>query len=163
MIPDQVNFQAALKKFVVPGIAPLGYQKIRLPNLRGAGVTFFRKHLFDDIYAYIQFQLGRWAAAPLGVPPIPRSFKIILIRNIGDEPDPIPREYPDYLIMPLSSVLWVALGIYKYEWQYHEWKFFTKEELQDQLELAMDDLISYGIPWLEDMNSRNTLLIGKSE
>jgi hypothetical protein len=158
MPENQIDFQAALKKIVIPKVTPLGYQKITSPKWKGAPITFFQKHLFDNIYGYIQFQLGRWAATPPGVTPMARSFKIRLIRNIGDEPDPIPREYPYYLTMSLSSVLWVVLGIYKYEWQYHEWKYFTKDELKEQLQMATEDLVSYGIPWLEDPNSKKPLL-----
>lgn len=155
---NRIDFQAALKKLVVPRIAPLGYQKLSLPKWRGAPVTYFRKRLFDDIHGYVQFHLGKWASTPPGVPPIPRRFDVYLIRNLGDEPDPIPRDYPYYVTMSLSSVLWVVLGIYKYEWQYHEWKYFTEDELKEQLEMATEDLISFGIPWLEDPKSRNPLL-----
>jgi hypothetical protein len=159
MAPQRrINFQTALKKVVASKIGPLGYRKISMPKWKGAGITFFRKHLLDDTYGYIQFQLGRWAATPPDVPPMPRSFKIILLRNQGTEPDPIPREYPYYLTMSLSSLLWVVLGIYKYEWQYHEWKYFTADELEIQLQLATDDLVQYGIPWLEDLKSKNPLL-----
>jgi hypothetical protein len=163
MTEDQIDFQATLKKIVAPKINPLGYQKITLPKWKGAPITFFQKHLFDNIYGYIQFQLGRWAPAPPGAPPMPRSFDVTLIRNIGDEPDPIPKEYPYYVTMTLSSVLWVVLGIYKYEWQYHEWKYFTKTELEEQLQMATDDLISYGISWLEDPSSKNPLLNNPNE
>lgn len=158
MNEPRIDFQAALNKNVLPRIGPLGYQKITLQQLKRAPITFFRKHLFDNFYGYIQFQRGKWASAPLGVPSMLRNFDIHLIRNIGDEPDPIPREYQYYLTMSLSSVLWVESGIYKYEWQYHEWQYLTADELKIQLEMATDDLIQYGIPWLEDLKSKNSLL-----
>jgi len=154
----KINFQLALKKIVTPKIGPLGYQKITLPKLKGAGITFFQKHLFDDVYGYVQFQLGRWTPTPPGMPPIPMSFNIILIRNIGDEPDTIPRENQYYLQMPLSYLLWMVFNVHKYGHEYHEWKYLTTEELEAQLQMATDDLVLYGIPWLEDLKSRNPLL-----
>jgi hypothetical protein len=156
MANQKIDFQLALKKIVVPRIGSLGYQKITLPKLRGSGITFFQKHLFGDVYGYLQFQLGNWVPTPYPMTPMPRSFRIFLVRNIGSEPITIPSDDDHYYLnQGLSRLLWVILGIFKYEWEYHEWKYFTVDELETQLQIATEDLILYGIPWLEDLNSKN--------
>jgi len=156
MDESRINFQNSLRKIVIPAISPLGYEKFVPPKgLKDSRLTFFRKHLFDNTYAYIMFQLRRWAPMPPNMQPMPRSFWITLIRNPGDEPDLIPREYPYYLNMSLSHVLWAVLGIYKYQRGYHEWKYFTADELDVQLQMAAEDLVNHGIPWLEDLKSKN--------
>jgi hypothetical protein len=164
MTTNRIDFQAGLKKAVIPRLSVLGYQKIYLPMLRGAPVTFFQKHLFENYYGYIFFQIHPWAPAPAGFESMPRLFSVHLIRNIGEEPDNIPKEYPYYLHNSLSYYLWNGLDNHKYESMYHEWEFHTKENLVDQLTLATEDLVAYGIPYLEDMNSKNPLLkSGKSD
>jgi hypothetical protein len=35
------------------------------------------------------------------------------------------------------------------------WAYITAEELEVQMEDAVDRLVQYGIPWLEDPESRN--------
>jgi len=159
MTTNRIDFQAALKKAVIPKLLPLGYQKMHLSEKwRGAPITFFQKHLFENFYGYIQFQIAPWTPNPIGCEPMQRSFYLYLVRNIGEEPDPIPRKYPFYLFMPVSYLLWNIFDFHKYESMYHEWNYLTKEELINQLEMATDDLLSFGIPYLEDLNSKNPFM-----
>jgi hypothetical protein len=151
MTKNRIDFQAGLKKAVIPRLSKLGYEKLHLSDKwRGALVTFFQKHLFENYYGYIMFQIQPWAPLTSEFEPNPRQFAVYLIRNIGLEPDLIPRKYPYYTYMPLSYLIWNIFDTRKYESMYNFWEYHTKEDLIDQLTLATEDLVTYGNPYLED-------------
>lgn len=65
------------------------------------------------------------------------------------------RIYNNWLYMPLGQLLWVVLDVKVYSSQYYEWKFFAREDLETQFHDAVEKLVQYGIPWLEDPRSKN--------
>jgi hypothetical protein len=129
------------------------------PEFADAKSTFLKKHLFKDIYGFVSFQLGTGQFTPSRKASSPARFRVDLWRNRG----PLPHHghgtgeglYENWLYMPLGQLLWVVLDVKIYSWQYHEWEFSTSEELDTQLEDAIEKLVQYGIPWIEDPESRN--------
>jgi hypothetical protein len=97
-----------------------------------------------------------WLQAPDTVDN-PRSFRVVLWRNDANKPKLGfgQSEYKNWLNLPLSYLLWDIFSIKKYNHAYFEWVFRTQEELNTQLQDAMEAIIQYGIPWLEDINSKN--------
>jgi hypothetical protein len=155
----QINFKQNLKKVVAPRLQPLGYDLMEMPQSTGVGTFFFRKHLFEDIFGFVSFDLRRWHPAPPGAVLSPRSFRVSLLRNRGEQPklghgsgESI---YQNWLDMSLSYLLWTVLAVKVYSGPYHEWKFLTSDELEAQLQDAVGKLLQHGIPWLEDPVSKN--------
>jgi hypothetical protein len=155
----QIHFRQTLIKTVTPDLRTLGYERMDRQESVGIGVFFFRKHLFDDVHGFVSFQLKQWHPPPPHIAPTPRRFAVDLWRNRGMQPryghGSEEDYYGDWLYMPLGQLLWVVLDIRAYSSQYHEWEFFTSEELGTQLQDAIEKLVRYGIPWLEDPGSEN--------
>lgn len=155
----RINFRQRLIRTVFPCLLPLGYDLVKRPESVGIGMFFFGKHLYDDIYSFVSFQLMRWHPPPVRAAPVPRRFQVSLLRNRGPQPHyghgSGENCYKNWLYMPLDQLLWTVLDVKVYSSQYHEWKFFTSEELETQLQDAAEKLIQYGIPWLENPESEN--------
>jgi len=153
----RIRFKRTLLKVASPSLQSLGYEFVELPEWAGVGSFFFRKHLGNNVYAFISFDLLRWHPSSSGAESMPRRFRVTLWRNIGDQPKLGYGDdsYEGWLNVPLSYLLWAMLGIKVYPSQYYQWEFFTSENLEVQLRDAVEKLVQYGIPWLENPASRN--------
>lgn len=151
---ERINFRSFIRKITAPQLRLLGYEEIKeTENNKGITTTLFRKHLYGDIYAFVEFQLGRWVSI---IPPIPRTFDVALIRNKGNIPDTIGINRDEkYIMFPLSILLWNVLGVQKYGSPQHWWKYSNVYELETQLNMVNEDLTEYAIPWIEDEKSTN--------
>lgn len=154
---QSIRFADAVRKIVTPQLRVYGYEIIKLENWKGSGDVFFRKYIFQDIHGFIQFSRSPW------IEPVPnrkiskRSFDVYLIRNKGDEPDTLRKSREDKLslLLPIDYLLWDVLNIKKYNNRYFKWTYHDQDELEEQLNVVVEDLLLYGIPWMDDINSRN--------
>ncbi|MBN1935382.1 MAG: hypothetical protein JW934_11990 [Anaerolineae bacterium] len=155
----RISFKKKLVQVVVPQLELLGYTWANLPRgWSGAGIFLLQKNLGDDIYGSVSFQLMRWHPPLSQETSLPRSFAVGLWRHIGMQPRyGYGNEASSHINwinnMPLSQLLWCVLDAKVYEWQYYEWKFYTSDELVAQLQDAVEKLVQYGIPWLENPES----------
>lgn len=154
-----MKYKKILARTVVPRLLPLGYELVDSPDWAGIGSFLFRKHLFDNVHAFIEFHFMEWAKPPSGIEPTPREFDVRLWCNKGEKPRLGEGEgehfYENWINLPLNFLLWDILNVKVYEGRYHFWKFLTSDGLDSQLRDASENIIRYGIPWLEDKNSKN--------
>lgn len=150
-----IRFVETVKKIASPQVHKYGY-KIITP-WKGSSSVFFQKNIYQDYYGFIQF-----SRSPLVIP-IPgnttsrRSFQVYLLRNKGEKPVGLLINPEDKfeLSMTLCYLFWDILNITKYNSRYYEWDYHNQSQLEVQINRVIDDLVQYGIPWLEDINSRN--------
>ncbi len=141
-MPMSDDFEAALIEHLAPRLQPLGYDyeaRLRL----GAELFGFRKALDNDVQALIQFQ--RQAADTA------EHFTVNLIRACESEIQP--RSYGgkhDARGARLSYVLWFVHDRRDYPVSDYWWTVTDSASREAALLDAGDQLVHFGIPWLED-------------
>ena len=156
------RFRKILVQIVEPSLLPLGYEFVgSLPDKPDSAenipsMSFFRKRLWEDVFGFVSFQKLNMHAALPGEK-FAQSFNVDLWRNKGPQPHHGygSNEYRNWLLVPLGQLLWAVLDIKVYSWQYHTWGFSTPDDLSRQLRDAVEKLLEYGIPWLENPESKN--------
>jgi len=155
----KTNFKRALQRVVAPKLADSDYQLIDLEESTGVRSFYFRKRLWDNMYAFVDFHLMEWTSIPNESNVLPRRFTISLWRNHGETPRSLYAKndmaVDDWLYMSLSYLIAGVLNINIYNDLYFEWKFKSSDELILQLQDATESLLKYGIPWLENPETRN--------
>lgn len=143
----KIHFKRTVIKAVTPLLAPFGY------HLDDAAQTvthflFFEKLSLEEkgVKFFIGFQLGQHYIPPR------RSFTVELRRCKGSffKPD---RDYEKMIGWRLTSLIWNYYKLRLYPQPSYWWEFENDEELKVQLEDAVEKVIKYGIPWLEDPNA----------
>jgi len=143
----KVRFKKTLLRIVKPTLELLGYEFVEIPGW-SPGVFLFRKRLWDNVYAFVNF----WVH-PISYPPS-FSFTVDLIRNQGDEPKPACVDHEICLDLRLGHVLKSYYKLDFYPYGDHWWEYSSRDELDTQIRDALEKLVTYGLPWLEDPASR---------
>ncbi len=133
-------FEVALRSHVWENLRILGYEP-SAPAESARGGYNFEKSLQWGPIAAIQFQL------------FPAKFRVWLCRSDPNEPPPYETVINESLRHPLFYVFGIRNGQsvpYTFE------HFRSEAELARQLQNAVAMLREYGIPWLEDPQSRRS-------
>ena len=146
-----------IKNEIGSSLKEFGYEFVELPGWDG--FYFFRKKISENTYSFVEISLMPWLPSPEGsmIKSTSQSFRVSLWRNN----DSVPKlgfgdkESKDWLNLPLSYLLWDVFKNKKYKKAYHVWEFQNQEELKTQLQDALEVILEYGIPWVEDPNSIN--------
>jgi hypothetical protein len=137
----------------------LGYEYLDRPTIKGRTVFFFRKNLGNDVFSFIDFNQYSFVKMVINGREMPRRFDISLWRNFGEQPRlgyiSNQKNMDNWINILLSFLLWSILDIKVYEGPYHIWEYRTQEELIIGLNDAFDKTIEFGIPWLENPNSKH--------
>jgi hypothetical protein len=152
-----IKFADTVRRIAGPQLQPFEYKTITPPGWKGSGDVFLSKNIFNDIFGYIQFSRSPWVIPIADSTMSQRSFQVYLIRNKGEKPDTLlsKRGEKYTLLLPICYLLWDVLDIQKYNSRYYEWNYQDPSQLEVQINTIVGDLIQFGIPWLEDPNSRN--------
>ena len=155
-----IRFSDTVRKIVAPQLRQYGYEQIIPPGYKGSGIILFSKNVFDDLNGFIEFDRSQWVAPEANDSEMVRRFWVLLFRNKGNEPDRIQEQRGDkyFSVISLSYLLWDVYHVHKYEWRHYSWDYTSLKELKTQLETVMEDLVQYGIPWLEDPKSKSPFL-----
>lgn len=119
----------------------------------------FRKRLGEGIYAFVDYEVRGTSRVvdTSGSYPIQESmlgFRIELYRNKAKRPlEPVP--YPNRLRLDLKAVLREHYGLELYPYYEDDWAFGDEDELRIQLNESFTLLQQYGLPWLEDLTTKN--------
>jgi hypothetical protein len=152
-----IRFADTVKKIAGPQLRTYGYALINLENWKGSGDVFFQKNIYQDMQGFIQFSRSPWVVPVPNSTKSQRSFDVYLIRNKGDKPDTLRKSREDKyaLLLPIDYLLWDVLNVKKYKSRYFKWEYNDQVQLEEQLNRVIEDLTRYGIPWIDDLNSRN--------
>lgn len=154
----QVDFRQEVAGAMSNYLWPLGYELIEdPPGFRGGGLVFFRKHLVETIYTFVCFEISWQVMDPYATWPV--HYTVTLWRNKGKHPRRGHGEgesfYANWLYLDLSFLLWSILDVKVLSGLYHKWASSSTQQLRSQLSDVGEKLVQYGIPWLEDLGSRN--------
>lgn len=143
----KIHFKCIVVKTVPLLLEPLGYQFYKANRIAGDRL-FFEKPSPDeeDVNFFIIFQLGQHYIPPH------RRFTVELQRNKGSFAKP-ERGYEKTVRERLGALIWFYYKLRIYPHSSHWWEFKDDEELKIQLEDAVEKIITYGIPWLEDLDA----------
>jgi hypothetical protein len=143
------DFEATLQQIVAPRLQTRGYKYESA--LQDGDVLFgFQKDLGDAVRALIQFQRHRRAAQAIG-----GEFTVNLLRVKAFDLQPRTfGGYPGALGARLSHVLWYVYDLQLYPQSIYWWPAATSEELAASLNEVVDQLLEYGLPWLEDPHGK---------
>lgn len=146
----EAHFERILKNVAEPRFKPLGYEYDT--RLKDRDILFgFSKRLGEQVYAIIEFQRHQCEEAPWGW-----GFRVNLIRSKTQNPTKwYQGQYSGYIYTSLSYLLWVEYNLRIYPKPDHWWEAATANEFETQLLDALDKIEQYGIPWLEDRQSKN--------
>ena len=145
-------FKSIVAEIVEPELSVFGYAiDLKPPGYDFEGNIWFEKMLQDGIYVMVDFQPRHMELNDL------MDFAVNLARN-----SPMYAIYknkqlsPKYLLEDrLASVLWIADRNHP-EWESdHWWHFLNESELEQACLDVLDKLKEYGIPYLEDLNSKS--------
>jgi hypothetical protein len=167
------EFGEVLQNIVAPELELAGYEIRKYTRAKGRLHSYFAKQLLDNLNAFIVFQQIQ------SIDRHPRfSFDVLLFRKEASDPFSGSRGYLE-LQSPLGKFLWTVHSVLIYppeliEWKmalqekngeltpvqapaprFFKWEYDSREELEEQLKNALDKLKQYGIPWLEDLESKN--------
>lgn len=142
----KIHFKRTVVRTVEPLLAPFGY-KFNNAAQKYGDYLFFEKSSPDEVGVgfYIVFQLGHHYIPPR------RKFTVELQRNKGDFYKP-EHGYEKTVRWRLGSLIFAYYKLNLYPFSDHWWEFENDVELKTQLEDAIEKLIEYGLPWLEDPN-----------
>jgi hypothetical protein len=142
----QEYFRLILLTVVGQAYTAAGYELEELP-LQWAGGRFrFRRHLDDDLLAFIEYQLlsysySEWASGQ------PSRFRVTLTRT--DQPSPGElSQHPRYARRDLSALVVEDFGVPILPSGGHWWTFHNTDELGQALAEAGHLVVGYGLPWL---------------
>jgi hypothetical protein len=142
-------FKAIVTEVVGSKLTELGYEANLQPPQDEDGFVWFEKTLQEGVYIVIEFQ-------PRGLAPEKFiDFAVNLTRNYYSV-------YQGQQIVPryclserLAPWLWVE-NRSDTEWKAdHWWHFLNESELRLACNDALDKLLKYGLPYLEDLNSKS--------
>jgi hypothetical protein len=147
----ETHFEQILKQVAGPRLLQLGYEYDT--RLWDRDISFgFSKWLDTEIVAIIEFQRHQYEEVAWGW-----AFRVNLIRSMTQNPAewyPPHREYKGYLNTLLSGLLWAGYGLRIFPHFHHWWEAADAEQFEKRLLDALDLIERYGIPWLEDPQSR---------
>lgn len=143
------DFAEALLKFAAPRLRAAGYEY--QDALRDRSVLYgFCRNLKGDIQALIFFQKHQYNESPVGY-----EFTVNLVRCQTKDLTHWERgRYEGFLNNRLPWVLWFIYELRIYPSSDHWWTCANEGQVRDELVDAVDKMVWYGIPWLEDLNSR---------
>ena len=148
---EEIEFQEALYKIVAPELEAMGYKLIVEHDIDFLPSCFSKK-LWNNLTAYIIFGFRKHPGHPK------RFAGVHLCRTASSDPfDPNWVYYDTWLQIELGQLLWLLrnLPIDKPgRPQEREWQFQNMAELETVLNELVNLLRTYGIPWLEDPNSK---------
>jgi hypothetical protein len=138
------RFKSIVANVASPELLKLGYA-IDVNPSEGEDLVWFRKTLQSGIRVVVEFQGS--GIAPNDV----IDFAVNLTRNYYDRED-IP---PNYLLVDrLASWLWIENRLDP-QWESdHWWHFLNEEELEHSCLDALDKLLKHGVPWVENLASK---------
>jgi hypothetical protein len=141
-----IGFRQTLEKIVSPRLTVLGYELD--DTLQDRDIMFaYCKQLGNSRQAVIQFQRQQHEERAYG-----SGFTVNLLRNNMEDPRP-GRSHEVELWSRLGEILWFVYDLRVYP-SYDQWWVPTKTESLDEILVdAVDQLETYGIPWLEDPGS----------
>jgi hypothetical protein len=143
------DFAEALLKFAAPRLKAAGYEYRDALQDRSA-LYGFCKNLKGDIQALIFFQRHQYNESPVGY-----EFTVNLVRCQTKDLTHWERgRYEGFLNNRLPWVLWFIYELRIYPSSDHWWTCANESQVRDELVDAVDKIEWYGIPWLEDLNSR---------
>lgn len=154
-----MNQKAIFKKIGAEKLTQYGYYYFVPFGETERKMYFFRKKLSEEIYTFIAYKQYMYVDATGSGFDLPRRFDISLWRNYGEIPrmgyDNNEKNMENWIYLSLQSLLWNELNLHIYEGPNHIWKFHDEAELIYELQNALNQVVDYGIPWLEDLNSKN--------
>jgi hypothetical protein len=142
-----MNFEKALINYVKPYMEAQGYHYNI--GLREKDILYgFSKELDESIRTIVQFQRKQEDERASGL-----GFTVNLIRQKEDQyGDKVP--YDGYLWARLGEVLWFVYNQSIYP-SYNQWWISESiDDIEDMFFDVVKRLEQYGIPWLEDPNSK---------
>lgn len=155
-------FREALLDTVLPELELSGYEAREDPREKILH-PYLAKSLEDGMNAFVVFVQGERRM----IQHWERSdshhsffFEVRLFRKNRESPlddiiDYTGESHVDWLDTTLSKLLWHTYGLCDYQSESVQWEYSSREELEEQLRDAVDKIKQYGIPWLEDPESRN--------
>lgn len=154
-----MNSKKVFYRIGVEKLGKFGYEPVELPQFRGSRTYFLRKELKDNIFVFIAFHQYMYVNVEVNGEQLPREFDFRLWRNYGETPrqgyNPSEKNMQNWLYLSLPQLLWFVLHLKIYDGPNYIWKYHDEVELADQLGDAFEKTIEYGIPWLEDPESKN--------
>lgn len=159
MTVSRRRFRQALRRVVASALEPRGYRLIDEPEgykgvVGGVYMMFFQKRLWEDTYGSIGFRVLPLYMEPQEAKLWRQAFGVVMYRHRGTVPQP-----PDFegnnIDVSLAYLMWTILDVKVYGSGHHEWGFSTEEELEDALQDAVENLVAYGLPWLEDPSTQD--------
>lgn len=144
--PIADHFKDILLTVVGQAFTAAGYTLEDKPVKQAGGLFRFVKPLENGLYAYIEFQLLRfadneWAAG------VPSRFRVTLIRS--DQPDAsLPTQHPDSAQRLLSALVVEDFRVPILPSAAHWWSFRAVDDLGQALAEAGSLAVGYGMPWL---------------
>lgn len=145
------TFQTIVAKNFEPQLTSLGYKmNLDPPGFDKRGNIWFEKKLQEGIFILIFIQPSPFRSNKF------ISFAVNLIRN-----DPAYREVCGWTTVPgyfldqrLASILWIS-DRHDPEWESDYWWSFPNEEvLEEACQDALEKLLKYGVPYLEDLTTK---------
>jgi hypothetical protein len=157
---NPTEFKAIVVNTIEPQLTALGYKTdIQPPRISEDGFVQFKKRLTGDICIIIEFQPKNPETADFF------HFTVNLVRNSAHCDNYV--KTPEYLryqiYQRLAPYLWINSAEepqYRDDWGSfpsmgdYWWHFLNAEELQSACLDALDKLFKFGIPYLEDLNSK---------
>jgi hypothetical protein len=143
------RFELVLIQIAEPRLESLGYAYDT--QLKDRDILFgFSKRLDKGIFAIIEFQRHQYEEEPWGW-----GFRVNLIRSKTEKPAKWDEgHYPGYLNERLSFLIWVEYSLRIYPGPDHWWEAANVDGFETQLLDALGKIEQFGIPWLEDPESR---------
>jgi hypothetical protein len=137
------QFHKELLRIVVPDLRELGYQEVECERRCW---FCFGKQVVEDYSAFVAFEVR-------GSPPRFENpmFDVLLLRRWSKQP--WHSLSPGTSFGSLGLLLWEECGLRKGPYRYYDWEYSTREELERQLEDALEKIKDIAIPWLENLSS----------
>ena len=150
-------FQSIVAKAFEPELLARGYEMdLDPPGYDWKGDIWFEKKLQEGIFVLINIQ-----PSPIELNNF-ISFAINLERNsVGYQIYRERQTMPGYYLEErLASALWIS-NRHDPEWKSdHWWSFPNEETLEEACRDALGKLLKYGIPYLEDLNTKSLHIQG---
>lgn len=151
------RFQAVVSGVLKPTLVSQGYKiELNPPGYDEKGSIWFEKQLQEGIFVLIDIQPSPWQLDDF------TRFAVNLVRN-----DPGYQMYRDWQTIPgyflgerLASALWID-DRHDPKWESdHWWNFQNEKTLEKACQDALEKLLKYGIPYLEDLSTKSLRIQG---
>jgi len=144
---EQSYFQSILVTVVGQAFSAAGYALEETPVQWAGGRFRFFKHLDNDLYGFIEFQMlsyvdSEWASG------MPSRVRVTLIRTDKLNPS-VNSPHPQFARRDLSDLVVEDFGVPILPSSGYWWTFKNTDKLGKALAEAGHLVIGYGIPWLE--------------